>query len=238
MKRIIEGVTYNTETSTVIAKAEYETGGGSGEIIETLYQTRGGAFFVHQKTTTSVWSERDQTYTAKTKNEFIPMSAERAQEWLITGDAEVYSNPFGDPPEASAMDAPNVVAIRDTGATIYMRVPTSLKRRVDDAAKDQGLSGNVWAMRCVEKCLERQDGPSRDERFRLWAIWAISSNIARLGGDYDEARMREGFDTICTLIEEHVSETYDEVDALASWALDESAKHDDICKRFDPHPQG
>jgi hypothetical protein len=24
---------------------------------------------------------------------------------------------------------------------------------VDDAAKSEGVSGNVWAMRCIERCL-------------------------------------------------------------------------------------
>src|SRR4029077_5733190 len=50
MKRIIDGVTYNTDTSTRLAQSEYETEYSHEEksCIGTLYQTRGGAFFVHE----------------------------------------------------------------------------------------------------------------------------------------------------------------------------------------------
>jgi hypothetical protein len=34
-----------------------------------------------------------------------------------------------------------------------VRVPAVLKRRADEAAQQASLSGNVWAMRCIERCL-------------------------------------------------------------------------------------
>jgi hypothetical protein len=45
----------------------------------------------------------------------------------MTGSVEVFHNPFGEPPEAEAEDQP--------AATIYVRVPPSLKRRVDEAGR-------------------------------------------------------------------------------------------------------
>lgn len=65
----------------------------------------------------------------------------------MKGDIEVFSNPFDDPPEASAE--------REDAATIYMRVPKALKTRLESAASDAKLSGNVWAMRCIERCLDK-----------------------------------------------------------------------------------
>ena len=49
MKRIINGVSFNTETSTEIAKYEFDDvdGGEQRTGFETLCQTRGGAFFTH-----------------------------------------------------------------------------------------------------------------------------------------------------------------------------------------------
>ena len=50
-------------------------------------------------------------------------------------------------------DPPEAEAEAEAGATIYIRVPAALKRRVDEAAKAEGVSGNLWAMRCIERCL-------------------------------------------------------------------------------------
>ena len=54
-------------------------------------------------------------------------------------------NLFGEPPEAEAEPAP--------GATIYVRVPTSLKDRIEAQATREHLSVNAWAIRCMESCL-------------------------------------------------------------------------------------
>jgi predicted HicB family RNase H-like nuclease len=37
-------------------------------------------------------------------------------------------------------------------ATIYGRVPRSLKDRLEAKAKGEGVSLNTWVMRCVERC--------------------------------------------------------------------------------------
>ena len=82
-----------------------------------------------------------------TEREFVPVDADRARSWMLEGEVQVFRNPFGDPPEAAAEPVP--------GATIFIRVPTALKSAVDTAARAQKLSGNVWAMRCLERCLEK-----------------------------------------------------------------------------------
>jgi hypothetical protein len=144
VKRIVDGVTYNTETSTRLAESVWKDD-ADDEVTGTLYQTRGGAFFVYEYALKEVWVERIGETIERERNEIIPMSSSEAHEWIMTGQVDVFSNPFDDPPEAAAEAEP--------GATIYIRVPASLKKRVDDAAKAAKASGNVWAMRCIERCL-------------------------------------------------------------------------------------
>ena len=147
MKRIVNGVTYDTETATKLAQAEWEEGGGD-IITGTLYQTRGGAFFAYKEISSKVWSHRARGHITKVRHECEPLSPEDAHKWLLEGDVEIFANPFDDPPEATAEAEP--------GATIYIRVPASLKRRVEQAAEKENVSGNAWAMRCIESCLLKQ----------------------------------------------------------------------------------
>jgi hypothetical protein len=145
MKRIMNGMTYNTATATRLARAEYECDDPRpGEVHATLYQTRGGAFFLHEEITEEVWNEAARERQKRLRNVLEPLSSEDAQKWLLDGDVEIFNNPFDDPPEATAEAEP--------GATIYIRVPISLKRQVDEAAREAAVSGNVWAMRCLETC--------------------------------------------------------------------------------------
>jgi hypothetical protein len=149
MKRIIYGVTYNTDTSTALAFSEVRSDEGS--LKRTLYLTRGGAFFEDRESTHYVWRERGQEYETNVTHDFKPLSREAAQKWIMTGQVEIYSNPFEDPPEAVAGD--------DFGTTVYMRVPAFLKKQIEDAAADTGVSVNVWMMRCTENCLKQHKPP-------------------------------------------------------------------------------
>jgi hypothetical protein len=142
MKRIVNGVTYNTDTSTALARCTWELEDTTAE--GTLYQTRGGAFFVDEEETRLIWNERRQERQTKVTNTFIPMSAEQAQKWMMEGEVEVFRNPFEDPPEATAESEP--------AATLYMRVAPALKKQVDEFAAESGLSTNSLATRCMERC--------------------------------------------------------------------------------------
>ena len=85
MKRIIDGVTYNTDTSTRLAQSEYETeyNHESKPCIGTLYQTRGAAFFVHEAINIG-WV--DELQEEIWRNRFIALSESEAQKWLMTGE--------------------------------------------------------------------------------------------------------------------------------------------------------
>jgi predicted HicB family RNase H-like nuclease len=173
MKRIVKGVTYNTETSTLLAQYEWDNDDERG--IDCLYQTRGGAFFIDEEVVKPIWNEREREHEERRTHTFVPKSPDDAHKWLLEIDnLEIFHKPFDDPPEATAEAEP--------GATIYVRVPSSLKKRVDDAAKEAKSSGNIWAMRCIERCLEEKgirDYPD------LAYIWEISSTVRAHSEDLD-----------------------------------------------------
>ena len=74
------------------------------------------------------------------------MSESAAHKWVLDGDVELVDDSFVDVPEATAETV-------EASATIYLRAPASLKRRVDEAAAAAGLSVNAYMLRCGESCL-------------------------------------------------------------------------------------
>jgi antitoxin VapB len=145
MKRIIDSVTYNTATATVLARSERHDPQENVERELTLYQTLGGAFFLDRATThyrrTETIEDRMRRLPT-TLHEFEPLTAEQARRWLLESQAEIFHNPFGDPPEAAGEAAP--------AATVYLRVPAALKDRLEAGAKAQTQSLNAWAIRTFE----------------------------------------------------------------------------------------
>jgi hypothetical protein len=148
MKRKINDVTYNTDTSTMLAQSRWER--NQTNVLGVLYQTRGGAYFIHEEVTQSVWNEAEGRYEQQIHHTFVPISPDGARAWLLDGEVEIFNNPFNNPPEATEETQPV--------AEIYMRVPQSLKRRIDAAAAQAKVSVNVWAMRCIENCIKESDG--------------------------------------------------------------------------------
>jgi hypothetical protein len=154
MKRIVDGVAYNTDTSTRLAQVEKRAQDERGRDVDSkavLYETNKGAFFIHKAHETE-WFEKKSPWFVQTEqkkrewHEFIPMTADEARTWMLKGDVEVIHDRF-------AEGVPEAEPETEQGATIYLRVPTTLKRRVDQAANAASLSINAWVMRCVEEKL-------------------------------------------------------------------------------------
>jgi predicted HicB family RNase H-like nuclease len=152
MKRVIDGVTYNTDTATLIARAEEDrdfnqySNEPAVSLEIGLYQTRGGAFFLHTSTETSRQNAEGE-WRDVVRNEFEPLTASEARHWIANSQyqVEVITDVFGEPPEA---------AVEDTaGATLYIRIPASLKEQIETTAETEKLSVNSWVMRCMESCL-------------------------------------------------------------------------------------
>ena len=147
MKKVIDGITYNTETSTALATAEYRTN-DDHDVQSTLYQTRGGAFFTLEVET---WGVRDDYsrvgWSERSRATVTPLSIDNAHKWVLEGEVELL--PAG---EKLFTDLPEAEADTVGGATIYLRVPAALKQRIERVARKTNQSVNVWAMRCLEGC--------------------------------------------------------------------------------------
>jgi hypothetical protein len=95
------------------------------------------------------FAEQARTGGLKELNARYKLLRISGHEWIMEGEVEVYTTlPFEVPPEATAETEGD-----EAGATILMRVPASLKQRIDKAARESGMSVNVFMMRCSERCL-------------------------------------------------------------------------------------
>ena len=145
MKRIIDGVAYNTETSTKVAEMTFEADpniSGSTRGAVTVYQTRSGAFFKLDHEVIG-YRDRDGEWQERVSNQCEAMTREEVLAWVAQqGDVEVFGNALDDVPEA--MEA------KEGEATIYTRVPASLKARADAQATAAGMSLNAFVIRCLE----------------------------------------------------------------------------------------
>jgi hypothetical protein len=140
MKRLVDGVTYNTNTATLLAESEYQVDWNNRECptLGLLYQTRGGAFFIAEYITIGEDHDGEDVH----KIRFLKCSEDGARLWINTGKAEVHLNPFEDKDSE-----------KETTGTVYVRMPVALKRQIEAAAEAESLSASSWAMRCFKKCL-------------------------------------------------------------------------------------
>jgi hypothetical protein len=143
MKRIVNGLAYDTDKSDLIARADYEmdVGGEDRMCYASLYRTRGGAFFEYQRISEGEDEDGQETF----RFAVLPMSASAAQKWVLDGDVELIDETFIDVPEATSAT--------EVSVTMYVRAPASLKRRVEEAAATDGLSLNAYVLGRLEQAL-------------------------------------------------------------------------------------
>jgi predicted HicB family RNase H-like nuclease len=133
-KRIIDGKTYNTETATKIAEEYNDDEHNAGMEWNELFQTRHGAYFVFE----------GSEYFDVAK--IVPLTPSEAQAWMEKyAHAELIEQHFGEMPEAG-----------DSESRFTLRMPDSLKQRIDGAAKANSQSTNAWIVRALEKQVEEQ----------------------------------------------------------------------------------
>jgi hypothetical protein len=156
MKRVVNGIAYNTDTALRLGfDAKDEDYGPTA-----LYQTKGGAFFLHFEMENTIWNETTRKNETVKEPAFRPIGPGHAKVWLAVKGVEVFHNPFNDK-RSNATE-------RELGGTLAVRVPGTLKRAVEQAAKKSGISGNAWTMRCIER------GVRDDEMTRLLGTIAFS----------------------------------------------------------------
>ena len=148
MKRIINGKTFNSETATVIFRLEKQEKGAlrSEEIdgyldSETLYRTRQGNFFLMDTEIKDNFDKEGVPLGTGPVERLKPLTTEGALNWLRSHDVseEQIRQQFGDHLKDMTEES-----------TVYLRVPQSLKLRLEACANNKGQSLNTWAMRCLE----------------------------------------------------------------------------------------
>ncbi len=157
MKRIIDGVTYNTDTAMVVARSAWKEEASYGtpdtDHTDILYRTRGNAFFLVERRE-FVKKDRNEEWIDVQEHDFTPFTADEAREWTITsGQVEVVDcTIIGEPPEAEAHDLPS--------ATIYFRLPSPLKARLESLASAKGISLNSLMMEGMQTYVETSPSPA------------------------------------------------------------------------------
>jgi hypothetical protein len=145
MKRIINGKTYNTETATKIcdwSNWDIDPSSCSFEYGEIIYQTRYGAYFLYKY----AFPNDD-----KSEETITPFSPQEAQEWMenvtyvdLTKHIEEH---FGEMPEAGISES-----------RITLRMPDSLKSKIEVFAKKNQQSLNAWIVKTIEKSIAYERG--------------------------------------------------------------------------------
>ncbi len=184
MKRIIDGKTYNTDTATLVARYMYRDDADRSVDAE-VYLNKGGAFFIVHK-----WTGDDgaaKYYFEPSAREHIVAMMTKTK--FVDNFEIVDEKAFEAPPEATAEEEP--------GATVYVRVPASLKKRIDEAASEAKLSGNAYMLRCAEHCLK--DYSDYRSLFKIWDIAATFR--AHQDGDWSKDKFLEALSEIADLSE-------------------------------------
>ena len=139
LKRIVEGKLYDTGTAKIVAKWRWSSEDGQGD--KTLYINKNGAFFVMDEDA----PEYDGDVV---EPRLTPHTRDQVANFLLHAEKlEVLDeDQLPLPPEATPEDI-------EPTATIYVRVPMSLKRRVEAAAEKARLPITALTIQCLkERC--------------------------------------------------------------------------------------
>jgi hypothetical protein len=147
MKRIIKGATYNTDTATKVAEGSWEDE-NRGIVVETvLYQNRAGIYFTVAKMTQAYRDRRDELQQRESHEWDVVGDAAKARDRCEREELTILQDIDDMPPEAEG---------GEPATTLYLRVPPTLKARVEARAKEDGVSVNAFGIRCLERCLRTE----------------------------------------------------------------------------------
>lgn len=142
MRRIIQGKAYDTQTAKHVASDSY-INVDEYHVIEALYQTPGGAFFMLKRVFgQDLTGNGDQI----AHEHWSACSREQAEHWFREGSAvELFDETvFAAPDEAAAEDD------QEKLVTFTLRMSETLRDKLAAAAKSDGLSLNKYLVRCVQ----------------------------------------------------------------------------------------
>lgn len=153
IKRVIDGVAYNTETSTKLHSRKLEAdsayaaeyGVQPEASVEELFQTRAGRFyFVYRQI--AQWDSLRRAPIFR--DEVVPTTRENAAEWMKQHA-----------PESQLAFVMNLKFVTESppsqaGTVMSLRVASHLKERVAFRAKLRGKSTNAYIEACLHYCIE------------------------------------------------------------------------------------
>jgi len=149
MRRIVNGRTYDTGASTLVAKSEYDDRdnlrypGLEGEL--SLFQTPAGAYFLLDAFRFRR-KDRQGGWEIVQSAEITPLDRERAQRWLLETE-EVRPIAIG----GDLALPPDERGEIGGSAVIVLRLSPLAKRNIELAARAAGLSVNAYGLRCAER---------------------------------------------------------------------------------------
>jgi hypothetical protein len=150
MKRIIDGITYNTDTATFLCGIECSTEYQNDlDWHDTsLYLTRTGRFFLQgEGNACSMWARAIGSGSKTGGEGILPCTPEEAREHLERADEwEEIERLF--PKDRDDRGDEIDDEVRST-----LRLPRSLQQRVSDAAAAKCQSVNAYVMRALEAAL-------------------------------------------------------------------------------------
>jgi hypothetical protein len=135
MKRIIQGTTFDTDTSTEIVSTS--SGDPCGGGWWGLYQTRHGAFF-------EILCDYDG------EPAWTPLTDDQAQALLEKHANHLVEHYFGPFPEYGSAEK-----------RLTLRMPIALARRIEKAAEADKVNVNRFIMRALEETLKESAGQYR-----------------------------------------------------------------------------
>lgn len=151
LKRIKDGVTYNTATATFLGGYVFEgrddTNADDAFVSEELYQTRSGRFFLVVEGGPGAPAESRNSRSGEPYVcgwTWLPLTEVQARQWAEVRD-EHQAFPDLDEDENSEV------------RMISLRVPPVLGAKLTSAAAGAGVSRNDWILRCLEQCLKGGD---------------------------------------------------------------------------------
>ena len=137
MKRIVDGKLYDTGTAKIVAKWSWACEDCQGD--RTLYINKNGAFFVMDEDAPEYDGEVvEPRLTPRTRDQVANLLLHVEKLEVLDED----QLPL--PPEATPEDI-------ERTATICVRVPMSLKRRVEAAAGEARLPITALTIQCLEE---------------------------------------------------------------------------------------
>ena len=147
IKRVIDGKTYNTDTSTLVASKSGKMGSSrederSVEWCDELFVNKNGAFYVVE----TVASERLDTYgdwNTRTASTIVPKTAEEAKDFIETGEVDIH--------DASVFSYPAEAGEEIKEETFLLRLPSHVKARAAEKAKEEGKSLNAYISGLIEQ---------------------------------------------------------------------------------------